>query len=287
MSIIFVPGIKGDLLACREEEKHQGHFEFRTILLFIPVFIILILHFIQDQSIFFFALAIIKPKALAKATVNFNSEANLTMELNNSGVSLISVGKYEEAVATLAKALNSSKKILADADDANEPLQMAWCLDQCMAQSPKINDVSYNDDSEKKVYIYQRAISIPLTPCEPAVLSSVIIIFNLALAYQLAAGDSDKRSSYLRKAAKLYELAYNLHNEENFESATFCMACINNLGLIYEELHDTITAQKCFQHVLSTLMFLVDCGETNGSQLDGFFRNTSHLICQKTTAAAA
>jgi tetratricopeptide (TPR) repeat protein len=222
--------------------------------------------------------------------MNFNSKANLTMELNNSAVSLISVGKYEEAVATLAKALHSSKKGMADAeDDANEPLRMA-CLDQCMAHSPKINDVSDSDDSEKKVYIYRQAICIPQdTSCcyDSAVLSSVIIIFNLALAYQLAAGDSDKPSRYLRKAAKLYELAYNLHNEENFESATFIMACINNLGLIHEELQDTITAQKCFQHVLSTLMFLVDCGGTNGSQLEGFFRNTSHLICQKTTAAAA
>jgi tetratricopeptide (TPR) repeat protein len=220
--------------------------------------------------------------------MNFNSEATLTMELNNSAVSLISSGVYEEAIANLAKALNSSKKFMAQTNDANEPLGMA-SLDQCMVQSPKINDVSENDDSEKKDYLYRRAICIPLTSCcyETAVLSSVIIIFNLALAYQLAAGDSDKRSRYLRKAAKLYELAYSLHSEENFESATFIMACINNLGLIYDELHDTITAQKCFQHVLSTLMFLVDCGGTNGSQLDGFFRNTSHLICKMPTAAAA
>ncbi len=161
--------------------------------------------------------------------MNFNSEANLTMELNNSAVSLISVGKYEEAVAALGKALHSSKKVMADGNYTNdEPLQMAWCLDQYMAQSPNINDVSdTNDDSDKTVYIYRRAICIPQdTSCcyETAVLSSMKIIFNLALAYQLAAGDSDKRSSYLRKAASLYELAYNLHNEENFEPATFCMA---------------------------------------------------------------
>jgi hypothetical protein len=34
-------------------------------------------------------------------------------------------------------------------------------------------------------------------------------------------------------------------------------------------------------------MLLVDCGEGNNSEFEGFFRNTSHLIVKETTAAAA
>jgi Tfp pilus assembly protein PilP len=39
--------------------------------------------------------------------------------------------------------------------------------------------------------------------------------------------------------------------------------------------------------LLSALMVVVDCGEGNTHELEGFFRNTSSLISKRVTAAAA
>jgi tetratricopeptide (TPR) repeat protein len=218
-----------------------------------------------------------------------NIDASLTIELNNAAASLISAGNFDKAISALGKALHSSRQIMVDANDRSTPLDLS--LDQCMAQSPIADDESNEENETMKGFIYRRPIhmgtGIPPLCYESGVLASIIIIFNLALAYQLAAEDSNKRERYLMKAARLYELAHNFHSEEDFESSTFVLASVNNLGLIYQEFDDKITAQTCFQHLLSTLMLIVDCGQTDGSKLGGFFRNTSHLFCLQTTAAAA
>ncbi len=80
-----------------------------------------------------------------------------------------------------------------------------------------------------------------------------------------------------------------MSHEEQLESSTlFSMTCINNVGLIYQDLRDIVAAQKCFEHLLSTLMFLVDCAETDVvPDMDGFFMNTSHLVVKQTSTAAA
>ena len=56
---------------------------------------------------------------------------------------------------------------------------------------------------------------------------------------------------------------------------------------IRKELHDDANATKCFERVLSTLMFVIDGGDDLSQACDGFLRNTSHLCCQQCTAAAA
>jgi tetratricopeptide (TPR) repeat protein len=221
-----------------------------------------------------------------------SSDTKLTVKLNNTSVALISSGEYGRAISRLSKALVlANKRVLENSSESHGSLDVT--LDRCMAQSP-LTDDDGNDESERSLFLYQRAIYLAdgMPFCyRTSVLASVIIIFNLALAHQLdAMKQPSKRSrKCLKKAAKLYELAHSIYHENNDfeESAVFVLASVNNLGLIYQELHDTNTAQKCFQHLLSTLMFLVDCGEGNVSEFEGFFRNTSHLIVKETTAAAA
>lgn len=226
-----------------------------------------------------------------------------TYSLNNKAVAFIADGEYEHAITTLAAALMASKQCMAESDTSCDDGQRddnIIDLDECIAQTQLSSDDDNDDRSwcdlqvggKNKAYLYHRAIPIPsnLPTCgyEGSVLTSVIIIFNLALSYQLAAESSKKKSRYLSKAAKLYELAHNLYDEEEYESVTFAMACINNMGIIYQELQNVSAAEECFQHVLSTLMFLVDCGVPEvSSSYDGFFRNTTQLICRQSTAPAA
>jgi hypothetical protein len=70
----------------------------------------------------------------------------------------------------------------------------------------------------------------------------------------------------------------------------FTMAAMNNLGVIYLQLEDRETASKCFQSLLSTVMFLVDCGAAKvccDEDLDGYLCNVTNLVLGWSFAAAA
>jgi hypothetical protein len=119
---------------------------------------------------------------------------------------------------------------------------------------------------------------------------SCIVIFNLALVHHLSAiwtteGDP---SSNLRRALKLYELAFNLHREELVEAnVLFVLAVTNNVGVTHCQLGDEEPATTCFERVLSMLMYLADRHQAYSFPLDCFFINTMYLISNGSVAPAA
>jgi hypothetical protein len=249
-----------------------------------------------------------------------NSSIQQAIELNSQAVALIANRSFEAAIHTLTDALLASKKILHDSvDEADMVASARRSLDQCMIPSKQENRVDSNsshlgdadsdsdadecvkqEEQGKHFYVYRRAIRIPISikeaTFESSVLISVIIMFNLALAHQLMALEiiNKQQASFngenlLRKAAKLYGLAFNLQRDEGMENTIlFTLATINNLGAIYQCLNESAAANKCFQHLLSTLMFLIEAGERPpGGEFEGYFRNTSNLIFHLGSAAAA
>ena len=241
-------------------------------------------------------------------------QLNEAIRLNNHAAMHINSGMFEIAISTLAAALKASRQILDNGAADRKEKDDIFTLDQCILSAQQderrlscnyqnqedesdSGDVMYQRQQYKEgpTFLFRRAIEIPTSLDEAndygsSVMISVIIIFNLALAHQQAGivGDEICKAK-LNKAAKLYELAYSLQREESMEgTALFTMATINNLGMIYDSLEETATAGKCFQHLLSTLMFMIDCGESKTiSQFEGFFANTSHLIFPHNSAAAA
>jgi hypothetical protein len=220
----------------------------------------------------------------------------IAIQQNNSAVSLIAAGDYDAAISALSSALITYRQIIMEeeADEHPQPVQIS--LDQCMTQSPAATPAKVSSNEEESdPYMYRQAIHIPLTILlesnfQASIMVSVMIIFNIALAHQLSAVGSDDQQLKLRTAAKLYELGFSLERDENFEnnsSILFTLATVNNLGLIHHKLNDGETANKCFEYLLSTMMFLIDCGEGNVCELDGFLRNVSNLISEPCSAAAA
>jgi hypothetical protein len=120
----------------------------------------------------------------------------------------------------------------------------------------------------------------------------LIVSFNLALANHLAAVQNNMCRRRLQKALQLYELAYRLQLKEQHmqqvNSLRFTMIITNNLGEIHRTVSNRSKHMMCLQHLLSTIMCLVDCHiPAESIELDGFFRNTSQLILQKRCASAA
>ena len=210
----------------------------------------------------------------------------VAIQQNNSAVSLLAAGDYDAAISALSSALKTYYKEIMREEADEHPEKVKTSLDQCMAQSPAATPAkASSNEEESDQYMYRQAIHIPLTVefnYQASIMVSVMIIFNLALAHQLSAVGSDKKQSKLRKAAKLYELSFTLERDGNFESNNilFALATMNNLGLIHHTMNYGETANKCFEHLLSTMMVLIDCGECNVCELDGFLRNVSNLISE-------
>eukprot|EP00529_Nitzschia_sp_RCC80_P029554 CAMPEP_0113509578 /NCGR_PEP_ID=MMETSP0014_2-20120614/37656_1 /TAXON_ID=2857 /ORGANISM="Nitzschia sp." /LENGTH=308 /DNA_ID=CAMNT_0000405429 /DNA_START=123 /DNA_END=1049 /DNA_ORIENTATION=+ /assembly_acc=CAM_ASM_000159 len=142
-------------------------------------------------------------------------------------------------------------------------------------------------------FLYDHGIMIPsnLPICyESSVLLSVAIIFNLALAYQLAASKNvDKKSRYLRKASKLYELAHDLQCDEGLDSVLLIAACVNNLGAIFRSSGDEKMTGKYFDHLLATIMFVTVNGDESARCpcIAGFIMNATEKLRHNNAAPAA
>lgn len=219
--------------------------------------------------------------------------------LSNYGVAMIEKGQHGEAIDALSHALKMCRQNMDEAEDFR--VSMSTSFDACMEASRKATVPNFDAClSRGERYFYQQAIRIPLTigsSYRACVMVSTMVTFNLALANQLASvkkvAEPAEAQAMLRKAVKLYELAFSMQQEEQFDGNTlFTLATVNNLGLIHSQLNDRMAANKCFEYLLSTLMYLNNttaggCPPSGKELFDGFLRNASSLIQKSASAPAA
>jgi hypothetical protein len=235
---------------------------------------------------------------------------------NNDSVALMASGRYEAAMEGQTQALSMIKQFMDTHGDglpvsssqqqqeessSKHPLVIVG-LDQCMAQSccsssMKIESCSQETEEEEE-FLYENGIIIPSALTldqDMGAMVSCMIIFNFALACQLCAmysnDNDDDIITNLNKAIKLYQLSFNLQRNARMDNnVLFSLALVNNLGLAHRLLQNQEDSGKCFEYVLSTLMFLTDCGECSKlfeqQHLDGFFFNVTNLISTSTAPAA-
>lgn len=220
----------------------------------------------------------------------------LAMRLNNRGAQHIDAGRYGSAISTLVKALKVSEKVTITEACGCEHCSLDSCMKQRTSQPPcqlpreTISTVC--PQQPESVYVYERPICISQKSMEeehcPGVILSLIIIFNLALAHHLSAIQNNACPKLLQKALHLYELAYQLQREENDNgSLRFTMIVANNLGQIHRAVNNESKHQQCLEHLLSTMMYLVDSRVKGEPEFDGFLRNASQLIFKGKCAGAA
>jgi hypothetical protein len=201
----------------------------------------------------------------------------------NHSCSLVEAGKYDAAISQLLSSLSIVKNIMTQAEEKESSFN--YSLDQCMTS--QLKSLPLNTVGEMKgQYLYRQAVVIP-TELEMSyretILVSCMIIMNLAIACHLRGGQES-----LLRAMKLYELSFNLQRDQRFENnVLFTLAIVNNLGAVHQQLHDEHSAGKCFEHVLSTLMYLTHCGQASECCLDGFFHNVLGVAAQQSVAPAA
>ena len=255
--------------------------------------------------------------------------------LNNLGAQLIEAMSYDRAITVLEKAIVMTKKLAKDSGSFESfgcPLctfddlcmssigvgLQAQCIQSCAQIGTRSRNAKEVQDTEASFcgYLYRKPVYVA-SEClqsdhKVGVTFSSIVIFNLALAHQLSVlRHPEQQAQKIRKAIRLYEVAYELHVEqqrryqedttEEEEEATenqykkvlltslrFIMIIANNMGECYRLQEDSLKHNMCLENLLSLMMYIVDCRlPTECIEMDGFLRNTSHLILQKQCASAA
>jgi tetratricopeptide (TPR) repeat protein len=205
----------------------------------------------------------------------------------NLGVELYELGHLQEAVVAFADAMALAKHVVQwddesendDLYDVNGPFQPQFGRNELMA--PHSNDL----------FIFLNPIkicgSLPITKLRKTL--SLISMFNLAICHHQCAILRNMDRDQLRKALHLYELAYAIQMQEGIDmTLTPTMIIMSNVGHIHKILGNEDNAMQCFQHLLSTLMFLVEAGERDHIfEFDGFFENILKTIYAHSPAAAA
>ena len=174
----------------------------------------------------------------------------------------------------------------------------------------KIIKTEDNDDHHSKVLVFLNPIKVPfdtLPVTNTRKTFSLIALFNLAIGYhqRAIAGNNDEnekkqqrqteeeRQFFLRKALSFYELAYSVQMQEGIDmTLTPTMVIMSNVGHIHRSLGNIDHSIQCFQHLLSTLMFLVEAGEAQDLrdglfEFDNFFDNILKTLYTHSPAPAA
>jgi hypothetical protein len=228
------------------------------------------------------------------------------MAMTNHGAREIEAGELESAIQCLTQALQYCKKFTNDDSTRSHTVfdlstlmengyqAMRSRADKQMDSTSSVTSILYSNP----IHLPEDAFQFSDVHVEVAIFST--IIFNLALAHQLYSmivPEQHIQSHVLVKAANLYDLAIRLQKEDCSwagappqYSRLYILACLNNLGLVYQSLGQDESSQYCSQCLLSLLMcFTLDgissSKSSQWSDYSTFFRATEQGPNQTAPAA--
>jgi tetratricopeptide (TPR) repeat protein len=218
---------------------------------------------------------------------------SLAVHYNNKGAAFLEGENYKGAIVSFTKGLQSYKLAFTSCQQngVNQSPEMNVSLDACMnliVDSKDVKSAAYTseDKQEETPYnMHMRPIRLPpmylLNHVVTDYVLSTILIFNQALAHHLM-GIQNNDSSSLKKAVKLYACGFNLIIQEGtwVSSTCYILACLNNMGLIFRCRNKIESAKKCFQQLLSTLMFLTHSNHQCSTDLDIYFQTAYYILLQ-------
>ena len=204
----------------------------------------------------------------------------------NLGVEYYENGQLEQATVAFANALSTTKRIVeyddeecTRMDNPIGPFQPHFVTSK--TAMPSTNDLF--------LFLHPMKIQAEFPQAKLCKTLSFITMFNLAICNHRNAILNNMNKSTLLIALQLYELAYAIQMKEGIDlTLTPTMIIMSNVGHIHKILGNDDNAQQCFQHLLSTLMFLVEAGERDVVwEFEGFFENILKTIYSNYPAAAA
>lgn len=207
----------------------------------------------------------------------------------NLGVELYENGRLQQAVVAFADALSLSKQIEYWDDELEEFYFMESTFSPPF--QPHFGKCENFVTSTNDLCIFLNPIKIEgqLPQIKVRKSISLIALFNLAVCNHRSGILHNMDTGLLRKALQMYEMAYAIQMQEGIDmTLTPTMIIMSNVGHIHKILGNKDNSVQCFQHLLSTIMFLVEAGERDHIfEFDGFFENILKTVYAHSPAAAA
>jgi hypothetical protein len=275
------------------------------------VFLLIFRFFISSPFLPFF------PFIPPRASPLFDQTINIAMmnpsNLNNQAVADIGDDRFDEAISSLTMALKRIQLVMSGdimITDTADTAAMAtgndtdgerdsprdFCFEFLACGSCSfLTSVENGRLSPRSMFRDPIHLSSTVFDCgteEYCEKLLCVIVYNLALAHHLRAMEEQNetsRQSLIRKALTLYEHARQfLVGQDMDVSVLHSMAIACNLGHIHHMTGNDPASQMYFQHLLSAILYVVDCGEGEKvKSLDGFLLNVMPLISSVSSAPAA
>ena len=242
------------------------------------------------------------------------SAAQVAVILNNKGVDHLDQSRFGPAIASFTAALTNVKTMLVEDDGDSAMYPPAADETHSMDVEPASELAGSSADTLPPSLKGACSVTpnmIQFDSCRRTVFSTPIsiqndgsstleaynrfsfgIMFNLALAHHLGGLNchDQTREAKLQKALRLYEFAYSIQMQEDLSlQLVYTLGMMNNLGHIQDALGDKEKSQQCYQHLLSTLMFVME-GQDSGccsEEMELFLNNVTHLVLRETDLAPA
>lgn len=278
------------------------------------------------------------------------SARQMAISMNGQAIEMIECGEFLEAADHFALAMSTFRGTVSPSTHGDTGHGILVSLDQCLLQHrPSLSltgaknmnphavllqeffsrsiattasrrrslSSSEGTDGLDTSFIHHRPISIPeelgrASSANSCIQISIILLFNLSLAYQLVAllemvkkskhalspvhGNRDP-AEYARRclgrAARLYEMCLSLLNDASVmgnlgNNTVFNLVVANNLGVLFTQLNDSHSATACFERSMSILMLLVEYkAQDQVHYFSGFLSNAIQHICPASSGARA
>jgi hypothetical protein len=216
---------------------------------------------------------------------------SLAIHYINVGVSHYENGDIENAVIVFAEALATSKQLVQFENIGVESDENMLKDEITGTFQPEFGPCVKLTSRCSGIFIFLNPIKLPnmLPGTRLHKVLTLIAMFNLAVCHHRNAIINNMDIVSLQKALRLYELAYAIQMQEGIDvTLTPTMIIMSNVGHIHKILGNNESADQCFQHLLSTLMFVIEAGEKDTVwDFDGFFTNILNTIYARAPAAAA
>jgi hypothetical protein len=193
---------------------------------------------------------------------------------NNTGARHLEGGDYTTALRILTTCHTSFKRLLKR--KTGEKTEN--CPNTIIDIDTLMRKMSSASNEVEDIVAYSYPLFFPPkmnTFSEFSGLFATVITFNYALATHLSALKC-KEGLLLQTAANLYKDGFDLERTRGNLSVSpfFLMATLNNLGHLYQVI-DIGRSKRCFEQLLSTLMYVVLSRRARPSDLHRYFGNTS------------
>lgn len=223
--------------------------------------------------------------------------------LNNLGAREMERGEYALAIAYFSSAFHKSKTGLEGYSQGGMEVDSscATSIERWMTNS---GGSEITDEKQlQEEYIYSNPLMIQPSATEnvSALTLSVVVSFNLAMAYHLISRERtdllhssgvQTRDKFMRQALQLYQYSFRLQRTQakSIHTPLFFMACINNIGMLFLDMGEVEKGSQCFNHLLALLMYMNTVGTADRSNFASFFRNSwrfhDDVSCAQGAAAA-